>query len=337
MKTDDILLLAYVDDELAPFERETVEREIGASPELAERVAHLQASRLPYRQAFAAQKLPPVPDSLKRKIAELAAVSANAAESEANAAAAAHVAPRPDTRPPANGPAVRHDATLPPSAPVRSPLRVAPTWLAVAFVAGAFCCGMVLRFGPGAPLGASLNSGTSTTSATSAGTMNPTAVASAGNEASPWIKAAVNYQQLFTRDTIAYAEPTPDKLAKIVDAVREEDGVAVRVPDLSSAGLAFKGVQRLRFRDKPLVQLVYLPQKGVPVALCVIRDTRPDQQIAEQRVDSMKVVTWRQGQLSYALIGAPDDVDLSALAKRISTGSVNPMFGRVAVPGDQTG
>lgn len=329
MKTDDILLLAYVDDELAPPERDAVEREIGASSDLAERVAHLQASRLPYQSAFAAQKLPPVPDSLKQKIAELAqaAQSTPSAESAAQSQSDAH--PQPAAS--ANDPLLQHDATLPPSTPVRSRLRVAPTWLAVAFIAGAFCCGVVLRFGPGSPSGAS---GAFSVSG-SGGPGNATVASASSSDALPWIKAAVNYQQLFTRDTIAYADPDPARLAKTVDAIREEDGVTVRVPDLSGAGLAFKGVQRLRFHDKPLVQLVYLPQKGVPVALCVIKDTRPDQHIAEQRVDGMKVVTWRQAQLGYALIGAPDDVDLSALAKQISTRSVNAMFGRTTVP-DET-
>jgi hypothetical protein len=35
-------------------------------------------------------------------------------------------------------------------------------------------------------------------------------------------------------------------------------------------------------------------------------------------VDAMHVVTWRQSELSYALIGKTEGVDLSALGKRIS-------------------
>jgi anti-sigma factor RsiW len=68
MKTDALLLMAYVDGELAPEACGKVEEYIRASTEAAELVARLQASRLDYKQAFATQKLPLVPDSLTQKI-----------------------------------------------------------------------------------------------------------------------------------------------------------------------------------------------------------------------------------------------------------------------------
>jgi hypothetical protein len=43
-----------------------------------------------------------------------------------------------------------------------------------------------------------------------------------------------------------------------------------------SQGLTFKRVQRPRFHDKPLVQIVYLPEKGKPVALCVLKEAKAD-------------------------------------------------------------
>ncbi|TCG04965.1 anti-sigma factor, partial [Paraburkholderia steynii] len=71
MKVDDITLMAYVDGELDIEERREIERELDDSPDLAERIELFRASSLPYHDAFAQQKLPPVPESLTRKIAEL--------------------------------------------------------------------------------------------------------------------------------------------------------------------------------------------------------------------------------------------------------------------------
>ncbi|MGF6760284.1 anti-sigma factor RsiW [Paraburkholderia sp. GAS33] len=76
MKTDDIQLMAYADGNLSPHEREEIEAEIRGSVETAMRITRLQASRLPYREAFAYQKLPPVPQSLIRKIAEMVLAAA---------------------------------------------------------------------------------------------------------------------------------------------------------------------------------------------------------------------------------------------------------------------
>jgi anti-sigma factor RsiW len=291
MKTDDLMLMAYVDGELAPEESREVEEHIRASSEAAELVALLQASRLDYKQAFATQKLPPVPESLTQKIEALAL-----AHSTKSAAAGAN----------------DRSVAAPAVAPVRSRLRTIPTWLAAACIAGAFCGGLFLRPGTFPLLSPGMPSSGNATKASSG--------------LSPWVTAAVGYQQLYTRDTLAYADENPAATSKIVDDIRRNDKLALRIPDLSSAGLTFKSVRRLHFNNKPLVQIVYLPEKGPPIALCVMKGIKSDQAVAAQVVDTMHVVTWRQAELSYALIGKTEGVDLDALGKRISNREVDQLF-----------
>jgi anti-sigma factor RsiW len=312
MKMDDILLMAYVDGELTPHEREEVEKAIRTSADVAERVALLEASVLPYRRAFQQQALPPVPESLTRKIAELA--HAYATPAAASPVGGNHRAPAPDSQP---------DPLAGPSLPVRSRLRTAAPWLAVAFVAGAFCCGVVLRFAPGAAQG-----GFAQSAAQVAGQNGMHDGAQGG--ASPWVMAAVSYQRLYTRDTVALDSSNMAAAAHVVDNIRHDDGLPIRVPDLRSAGLTFKRIQRLRYNNKPLVQIVYLPEKGLPVALCVMKDEKADSALAQQQVDSMDVVTWRRDKLSYALIATPGDTDLGALGKRISESNVEELIGQLS-------
>jgi anti-sigma factor RsiW len=311
MKADDILLMEYVDGTLPPQEREEIEREIGASAEVAERVAHLEASRLPFKEAFATQKLPPVPDSLKQKIEEMTRAHA-ASNSTSTSATNAASTGRADAG--ANDATLAHSASLPPSAPVRSRMRFTPSWLAAAFAAGVICCVVVLRLAPSAEPGATM--------------------ASNSAQASPWVKAAASYQQLFSRETVADVEPDATAQSRTVDQIREQDGLALRVPDLRAAGLTFKGVQRLRFNNKPLVQIVYLPEKGAPISLCVMKDKKPDQAVGEQRVDKMNVVTWRQAELTYALIGEQGGVDLNAIGKQIAGSAVGSVFSQTNSYGD---
>ena len=300
MKPDEIQLLAYVNGELPAHERAEIEQALRSSPDVAEQVALLRASQLPYREAFARQKLPPVPAGLAQKIDDMA-----------RAAGQKDNSPQPG----ANDPVVPPVPGSAAAAPVRSRLRFAPAWLAVAFVAGAFVCGAVLRLGPGAAAG-----------------FQSASVGSAGSARS-WVAAAAGYQQLYSRDTLEYVDGNADLSKKTLDEIRGEDGLAVNIPDLRAAGLTFKRVQRLRFGDRALVQIVYLPQQGAPVALCVMKETKPDQAVAEQRIDSMNVVTWRQAELGYALIGKPGQVDLATLAKRISGNQVDTLFGDAALPG----
>ncbi|WP_133648077.1 anti-sigma factor family protein [Paraburkholderia flava] len=308
MSMDEARLMAYVDGTLSMDERDDVEREIAGSSDAAECVAQLEASRLPYRgvrDAFAHQNLPPVPPALAARIDELA--RQHAPRSDARADHGQHGQQGQHYAESGND-AVGPDTSSQPQTPIRSRLRIAPAWLAVAFVAGAFCIGAVLRF---APDGAGM----------------PT----------PWVQAATGYLQLYSRATVADARPDPDAVSHTIDAVRRDDRLALRVPDLRDAGMKFSEIQRLTFNGRPLVQLVYLPARGEPVALCVMKQPGPDQPIARQTANGMHVVTWRQGELVYALISASTDVDLAMLGQRIADRSFDQISGGGATPSNRRG
>jgi anti-sigma factor RsiW len=282
MKLDDSQLIAYADGELSASQAESVERALAESADLRDSVELLRASRLPYREAFAAQKLPPLPDELRLRIEAMAADAQNKPAAESTRRSQSRMSPHLWPR----------------------------MWLAAAFVAGAFCAGLVQQLG-GWP-GPSGN--------------HAATVASTGVQS--WMGVAADYQQLYTRDTVANLTPDPTKLANTVAAIREDDGIRLRMPDLRRAGMTFKTVERLRYNGKPLIQMVYLPEHGTPVALCVMKDSRPDQSIAQREMNGMTVVSWRQNELAYALIGEPGAGDLSKIARQISNGDVGAMFVR---------
>jgi anti-sigma factor RsiW len=286
---------SYADLPLTPQECRQIESETAASCGAAERIALFRASRLPYREAFAQQKLAPIPERLMKEIDQMER---------------AHTARSAKTI--ADGADEKHKGQWSRPAQVRSRPRVAPAWLSVALLDGALCCFALLQFAPG------IESGMDSVRAT---------IVSIAPGASPWIQAAASYQQLYARETLEQIPVDESTSAKTVETIRHEDGLALRVPDLHEAGLVFKRVQRLRFHDRPLVQIVYLPNKGAPVALCVINDAKPDQDVTSQRLDNLNVVAWRRAGMGYALIASNNDVDLALLGKRISDNSVDQLFG----------
>jgi anti-sigma factor RsiW len=290
MNFDDTLLMAYVDGELPPSRHTEVERAVEASDELSARVAELRASAaLPYRTAFAHQRpIPPVPDSLTRFVAELARNGGPQAASAVHADAGSPVDEETGEAP---SPAAVPGVIAFPGRPARA--RYSSAWLAAAFVAGAFFCGAALKLGP-------------------------RALAPFDGRVSPWVEAAAGYQELYTRETLSDTSDNPPVDARLLDAIRHDDGLPLAIPDLQKAGLTFKRLQRLRFHGKPLVQIVYLPEHGAPVALCVIKNQADDQSAQSRRVYGMDVVTWNRDKLGYALIGQRSDVDLPALARQIA-------------------
>lgn len=319
---DDASLLAFFDGTLPPDEHSRVAQQIGTSPELTERMSMLHASELAYATAFDDQALPPLPAGLALNVDALieahlakqsaqrvvdAAIHAIAAGSTGSADRAGHGAPADD------------DALIAHAANVhRFPVRASAkpreklTWLAAAFVAGAFCWGIATHSMP------SLNGS------------EPGVVATASNDSnasnvSPWIAAAAGYQQLYSRATVARVEPDMPVTAATVSDIRRDDDLAVEIPDLSKQGLTFKRIQRLRWHDKPLVQIVYLPAQGAPVALCMMKAQQADAMPTGGRVDSLDVVSWRRGGLSYALLGEHGSVDLDGLGKQLYQGNATSL------------
>jgi anti-sigma factor RsiW len=264
MNVDDTLLMAYVDGELPAEQRVQVEGAVAQSAELAERLAAMQASILPYRAAFERQALPPLPPQLRGRILQLS------------------------------------------GAEVRSPLerrhshRLA---LAASFAAGALLCGMLsVRHAP---------------------TMSHDAAVS------PWIQAVADYQVLYSRETLANVNEDHALSEKIIGNLRDDDGMAVSVPDLRSGGLTFKRVQRLSFHRQPVVQMVYMPDLGGPIALCVTREAGPNVAPQMLRIGEMNVIAWRRGHLGYALVGRESQGELITLERRIVDGDTASLYGGV--------
>ncbi|MPW19664.1 anti-sigma factor [Paraburkholderia sp. CNPSo 3157] len=265
---DDSMLMMYVDGELPPEQRAEVAAAIAHSHDLGARVDALRASCLPYRAAFERQRLPPVPESLVRRVDELVSVSA----------------PRQRGDVPRKAPAV--------------------PWLAAAFVAGAVISGVLTGYlGPLTPF---------------------------HHEAvSPWVRSVADYQVLYGRETVASIRDDPANTEQILTDIRQRDGMPVRVPDLQQAGLKFKRVQRLNYDNRPLIQIVYLPERGDPVALCVLEvaDSLPDEPVRAQQVGQMKTVTWRSNKLAYVLLAKNTPVDLQQMAQKIANGKVSYLYG----------
>lgn len=317
MNEDDIRLLAYVDNELPAEQRAEVEIAIAASPDLADAVESLRASRLPYRETFAAQAMPALPGRL---VANVDALLRAHAQHKSDATRAAGVAM--DVQAP-NVIGARVDEAHGACAANDGPIdrRVRAWWLAAAFAAGVAASAValpVLSSLPNVMHGTTGGEG-NLTSASVAPPKSPQGVT--------WVRAAAEYQQMYVRDTIASLRVDESDTERTVTGIRRDDKLDIRVPDLRAQGLTFKRVQRLRWQDRALVQMVYLPEHGDPVALCLVHDARPDQGVAEQRIEQMGVVTWRKAQIGYALIGAPGSVDLKTVAKELADGPVTPLYG----------
>jgi anti-sigma factor RsiW len=189
-----------------------------------------------------------------------------------------------------------------PAIPWRRSRTASRLWLAAAFFAGAIISGSLVSLMP-----------------THGGA---TAVDSS------WVKAIADYQSLYTRETVANVTEDRALTEKVLGELRQNDGIPALIPDLRSAGLTFKRVQRLSVHNQAVVQIVYLPEHGDPVALCLTRSKRPDAVPEARVVDEMQAVEWRQDGLDYVLLGRGVQLNLAELGHQIAHGHIANLYGR---------
>lgn len=261
MDVDDRLLMSYVDGELSPDERVATEAAVAASREVAERVAALRASCLPYRAAFEHVQQAPLPASLADRVDELVSVS-------------------------------RH--------PLERAGRKSPYLMFAALAAGIVLCAVTLSLVPSTwPISSTVE---------------------------PWVKAVAGYQSLYARETIAALQEDSSATENALSKLRRTMDPKLNVPNLLPQGLLFKRLQQLDFRGQPLVQLVYLPQTGKPVALCMLKEAKPDEGVRVQTIDGMQAATWRRDHLAYVLLTPNSQIDVDSLAREIASGKVANVY-----------
>ena len=144
-----------------------------------------------------------------------------------------------------------------------------------------------------------------------------------------WVQSVASYQELYARQTLANI--VEDRaLTQRVISDSHAAGVDTVIPDLRAAGLTFKRAQRLSFHGQELIQLVYLPASGDPVALCVMREKSRNSAPHAHELGPMHAAVWHAGQLGYVLVAKNTPVDVLDLGRRIAKGEMPVLYGRGA-------
>jgi anti-sigma factor RsiW len=146
-----------------------------------------------------------------------------------------------------------------------------------------------------------------------------------GNE--PWVSAIASYHALYVRETVDAPADAPSRLARLLEGFGEHERRALVVPDLEPAGLRFKRVQRLGFGERPLIQMVYLPDRGRPAALCMLPTTQPDAAPKLSKLEGLDVTSWSRQGLAYVLVTDLGPEPTMALTRGLIEGHYAPARG----------
>lgn len=128
-----------------------------------------------------------------------------------------------------------------------------------------------------------------------------------------WRDYAAAYHALYVPETLDHAALAPDErdaqLARAAAALGAPlDAIAEPVD-----GVVLRRAQILGFENRPIIQLAYQNADGVPIALCLTRQTQPrDRALTLETRHDMASASWARDGLSYMVIGGDD----AALLKR---------------------
>ena len=136
-------------------------------------------------------------------------------------------------------------------------------------------------------------------------------------EVEPWLRSVITYHTMYARETVTDGDPALGQAQAVAlcKALHEQQGLELTVPDLRAQGLQFVRAQRLQFDGRTVLQLVYLPDRGAPVALCLM--PAPSQPERALVFDGQQALAWHAGGWAYVLIGAQPLEQLQVLRRQV--------------------
>ena len=141
-----------------------------------------------------------------------------------------------------------------------------------------------------------------------------------------WVDAIAQYQSLYVRETVTGgATQSTSQAQTIVRAFTQSVQLPdFMIPDLSSHGLSFQRAQRLNFESIPLLQIVYLPTNGSPLALCAmpakllnLANTFAIGQPKQTASHGMSSSYWQQSGLAWVMVADWSPDKLQSLASQL--------------------
>jgi anti-sigma factor RsiW len=282
--SDDDLVL-YADNRLSDERKAYLVEAAAHDADLAETLAALDASRLPYKTAFENKPLPPIPEKLRVDVQNLVKVaeSDNVTRLESVRASSRGV----------------------------SRFRSWPSYAAQA------ACLMVC-VGVGYLVGVKQESAPAATYAelSSAPKLDGDVGSTLGesDEQRIWVERVVDYQTLYVENTVENIEPDLPAAQKKLQALARSTGMRTAVPDLSESGYRFKRAQELGYNGSTLVQLVYSKEGQVPLALCfMLAGETGDQDVRVGERYGLGTASWIEGNQRFIIVADESAESLNSL------------------------
>jgi anti-sigma factor RsiW len=119
-----------------------------------------------------------------------------------------------------------------------------------------------------------------------------------------WMEAVAQYVSLFSEQTLAGMPADPAAREAGLRRVSTALGLDISREKLASLpALDFRGTQLLQLEGRPLAQIAFMSDTGKPVAICIIKTTKPAEPPSPERRHGLNLVHWVANGYGFMVIG----------------------------------
>jgi anti-sigma factor RsiW len=139
-----------------------------------------------------------------------------------------------------------------------------------------------------------------------------------------WQEEMARAHALLSRETLEVGLESQANRDFVTLQLAQILGVNLKLPNLEPQGFRFVRAQALRSGNEPVVQILYLGERGAPLALYAKKGEGNDTLTAEQ-YGSVGTVTWAEDGVAYLLADDIDDTMLMRLATKVKLEPLLPL------------
>jgi anti-sigma factor RsiW len=134
-----------------------------------------------------------------------------------------------------------------------------------------------------------------------------------------FIDDVAEYHAVYQHETKRLVELTAAQTDEINSWLGEKLDRQIVPPDLSADGLHFAGARMWISNGRPVADLFYTRDSGLPVAICIVQTeekAKPGSGITTARSDGLQMAYWQSGRHIMAVVGELNEAEARRIAER---------------------
>jgi anti-sigma factor RsiW len=131
------------------------------------------------------------------------------------------------------------------------------------------------------------------------------------------VEEVAGYHEVYSRETTYLVEVPASKTEQLTTWLGQRLDREIKVPDLVDAGLHFAGGRLLVVNDRPVAELMYTRDEGLPIAICISRIGGKPWSMDVEQHDALRIASWAKDGYAYIVVGELDDAAAKDLAQRV--------------------